>query len=175
MWMQITVGAAAALLHCHQVHGALNHGNDEPGTGRCAVAQLHRAAPCFRSPHNAFSQRLLPLQNLKAVLMDRNGVSVVVNIPSPARYAVHKLLVVGERSAAFQTKVSKDVQQAAALIDWYLAYRADELADAWADAHSRGPGWLKRLNQGLAALTRAHAPLAQRLAPYLPKYVHKAS
>lgn len=111
----------------------------------------------------------------QTVLMDRNGVSVVVNIPSPARYAVHKLLIVGERSAAFQTKASKDVQQAAALIDWYLTYRADELADAWADAHSRGPGWQKRLNQGLAALTRAHAPLAQRLAPYLPKYVPKAS
>jgi hypothetical protein len=107
----------------------------------------------------------------QAVLMDRNGVSVVVNIPSPARYAVHKLLVVGERSAAFQTKANKDVQQAAALIDWHLSYRVDDLAQAWADAHARGVGWQRRLSQGLNALTRAHADLALRLVPYLPATV----
>jgi hypothetical protein len=104
----------------------------------------------------------------QSVLMDRNGIAVVVNIPSPARYAVHKLLVVGERSAAFQTKANKDVQQAAALIDWHLSYRTDDLGEAWADAHARGVGWQRRLGQGLNALKRAHAELAQRLVPYLP-------
>lgn len=95
----------------------------------------------------------------QAVLADRNGVAVSVTIPAPERYAVHKLLVVGERAGAMRTKANKDLQQAAALFAWLLAHQRDALHEAWQDALGRGPGWRKRAVEGLIAMQRAHPAL----------------
>lgn len=92
----------------------------------------------------------------QAVLADRNGAAVTVTVPAPARYAVHKLLVVGERSGAMRTKANKDLQQAAALFDYLLATQPAALHEAWHDAIGRGPGWRKRALEGLIALQRSH-------------------
>jgi hypothetical protein len=92
----------------------------------------------------------------QAVLMERNGSSVLATVPAPARYAVHKLLVAGERTAAYRTKAGKDVQQAAALFQALSDVQPDALKAAWDDALARGPGWRKRAAQGLAMLRRAH-------------------
>lgn len=96
----------------------------------------------------------------QAVLMDRNGGAVMVSVPAPQRYAVHKLLVVGERSGALRTKANKDIQQAAALFEYLLLHRPDDLREAWNDAISRGPGWRKRAAEGMAALRRATSQLS---------------
>ena len=93
----------------------------------------------------------------QATLFDRAGRSVVVSLPSPARYAVHKLLVSSERTTRFRAKSSKDVTQAAALIEYFLATDPEPIRSAWADALARGPGWRKRAREGRAAL-RARAP-----------------
>lgn len=95
----------------------------------------------------------------QAVLVDRNGSAVTVSIPAPERYAVHKLLIVGERSGAMRTKANKDLQQAAALFDYLLQVQPDSLYEAWHDALSRGPGWRKRAVEGLIALQRVHPSL----------------
>lgn len=100
----------------------------------------------------------------QATLFDPAGRCVVVNIPSPSRYAIHKLLVVGERSGAFRVKVSKDLAQAAALIEYLLDTEPDVVQDAWQDANGRGPGWRKRAREGRRAL----ATLEPRLADALP-------
>jgi hypothetical protein len=100
----------------------------------------------------------------QAVLLDRNGTAVVVNIPAPSRYAVHKLLIVGERSLKMRVKTNKDVQQAAALCSWLLDMQGPQaLAATWNDALSRGKGWQERLAQGQAALERAHPELGERI------------
>ena len=52
-------------------------------------------------------------------LLSREG-ACLVNIPAPARYAVHKLIVFGEREAAARAKAVKDIEQAAALAQWHL-------------------------------------------------------
>ncbi len=93
-------------------------------------------------------------QVTQAVLMDRNAAAVTVSVPAPERYAVHKLLVVGERSAAMRTKANKDVKQAAALFEHLLQVRPDDLFGAWQDAVRRGPGWRRRALEGLTALRR---------------------
>lgn len=111
-------------------------------------------------------------QVAQTVLFDRNGASVLVNIPAPERYAVHKLLVVGERAGALRTKANKDVQQAAALIDYLLGNQPHVLHAAWQDALQRGPGWRTRAEEGLAALKRHHPHLAGQLAA--PKAKPKA-
>jgi hypothetical protein len=77
----------------------------------------------------------------------------VVNLPDPARYAVHKLIVFGERPIAQRAKSNKDIVQAAALVEWHLANRASErITTAWEDAVGRGPGWRQRAEQGRAEL-----------------------
>lgn len=48
------------------------------------------------------------------------GDGVLVNIPSPARYALHKLIVAGERATAFAAKTGKDIRQAELLFDVLL-------------------------------------------------------
>lgn len=88
-----------------------------------------------------------------AVLLSRRG-PVVVNMPPAERYAVHKLLVYGERPAAMRTKAAKDLAQAATLVAYLGDHDPDALVTAWADLQSRGPGWRKRAAQGLAALRR---------------------
>ncbi|MEO5883274.1 MAG: GSU2403 family nucleotidyltransferase fold protein, partial [Caldimonas sp.] len=93
----------------------------------------------------------------QATLFDRTGRTVVVSLPAPARYAVHKLLIVGERTGRYRAKSGKDVAQAAALAAWFMATDPDPLAAAWADALSRGPGWRKRALEGRKALL-AKAP-----------------
>lgn len=95
----------------------------------------------------------------QAALFSSEGV-VMVNIPSPARFAVHKLIVYSERAGAFRTKARKDLLQAAALVECLGATRPDDLRSAWNDALSRGPGWVKRARQGRAALARLKPSVA---------------
>lgn len=76
---------------------------------------------------------------------------------------MHKLLITGERRGAFKAKVSKDVLQAASLIEYLLASDPDALREAWSDALARGPGWKKRALQGLRTLHQQDAELAQQL------------
>ncbi len=101
----------------------------------------------------------------QATLLDATGRSVVVTLPAPERYAVHKLLIIGERTGAFKAKVSKDLAQAAALIAYCAERDPDGLQAAWQDAMSRGQGWQKRARQGRTAL----ATLVPELAPALTK------
>ena len=96
----------------------------------------------------------------QAVVFDTTGQCTAVTIPSPARYAVHKLLIIGERSLRFRSKVSKDVSQAAALLEYFRDRDADTVRAAWADALSHGPGWRKRAKEGLRALAAADQALA---------------
>lgn len=95
----------------------------------------------------------------QAVLFGQDGSAVMVNIPHPARYALHKLLVFGEREGAFATKSTKDLHQAASLIAYCRERRPWEIEEAWADLVSRGSGWISRAKRGLDALDRAFTDL----------------
>jgi hypothetical protein len=88
----------------------------------------------------------------QTVLLDRLGHHCVASVPAPARYAVHKLIVHGERDIRYRTKARKDLEQAAALIDWLRQHDRESLRNAWDDAFARGPGWRRRLNAGVQAL-----------------------
>ncbi|MEP7043605.1 MAG: nucleotidyltransferase domain-containing protein [Dokdonella sp.] len=99
----------------------------------------------------------------QATLFDPTGRCVVVSLPAPQRYAVHKLLVAGERTLRFRTKVAKDLAQAASLLEFFGATDPTAIQDAWADAVSRGPGWRKRASEGRAALAKTEPELAERL------------
>lgn len=82
-----------------------------------------------------------------------NAGACVVNIPAPERYAVHKLIVFGERPIAERTKSTKDLLQAASLISYFVGNGQNALFNAaWQDALSRGKGWKSRALQGMEAL-----------------------
>jgi len=76
-----------------------------------------------------------------------------VNLPAPERYAVHKLIVCGERPVSERAKARKDLLQAASLADYFLRSKQAKVFNAaWRDALSRGRGWRTRALAGRKAL-----------------------
>jgi hypothetical protein len=89
----------------------------------------------------------------QAVLFCADG-AVVVNVPHPARYALHKLIVFGERPVARALKANKDLRQAAALLAYFRNGSDWDLQAAWSDLIGRGPGWVSRVQRGRDALAK---------------------
>ncbi len=96
----------------------------------------------------------------QAVLLDRAD-ACLVNLPDPARYGLHKLIVATERGAR-HPKYGKDVLQALALIEWHLERAPHLLVDAWSALCGRGAGWSKRARASLRLAPVAHQPLVRR-------------
>ena len=96
---------------------------------------------------------------IKAAVTYRSG--VLVQIPQPERFAVHKLIVADRRRTDEDAiKVKKDQRQAAFLIEVLAEDRPDELRDAYEDALSRGPKWRRRIEASLSRLPEARRQLA---------------
>lgn len=92
--------------------------------------------------------------HIQAAVIDGGG--ILVNIPDPARYSVHKLLVAGERPVSSSTKSAKDLFQASQLIDVLAADRPGDLPMALGEIKSRGKGWVKRFENGMKLLGSAY-------------------
>lgn len=131
----------------------------------------HRAGGMVELPQ--LNLMLEPLKFMEFSLQDtiqgcvfgKDG-ACTVNLPAPERFAVHKLIVYGERPVSQRTKSNKDLLQAAALMAYFTETgRGEALHAAWADAKERGPGWQQRLMEGRAALLR----LAPELAGTMPE------
>lgn len=85
----------------------------------------------------AFGLSAKPLRFLEYLIKDPipavvMGTDVVlVNIPSPARFAMHKLWTSTQRPTAFQAKAAKDRIQAEQLVEVLIEDRPGDLRDAW--------------------------------------------
>ena len=101
---------------------------------------------------------------MRATLLSRSG-PVVVNVPQPERFALHKLIVFVERRQEMRLKAIKDLAQAGSVIHYLLENDPDLLHAQWQDVVSRGPGWQSRLEEGFAALCQRYPAMnfAQRL------------
>ena len=95
---------------------------------------------------------------LQITLLAQRG-PITVNAPPPEKYALHKLLVYGERPQSMRVKAGKDLDQAASLIAYLSKNDAELLGETWEDLINRGPGWRSRANLGLAALKERHPEL----------------
>lgn len=87
---------------------------------------------------------------VRAVLLHGSGIPVLV--PSPERYAVHKLIVGSRRRVDGDgaAKTDKDRRQASTLLlTMILLRREEDLADAWLEAWDRGPSWREALCSSL--------------------------
>ncbi|MTH61607.1 nucleotidyltransferase family protein [Paracoccus litorisediminis] len=95
---------------------------------------------------------------IPAVALYRSG--VLLQIPRPERFAIHKLIVADRRHGGpDQAKSRKDRGQAAFLIEVLAEDRPDDLHEAYEDALSRGPRWRERLDASLARLPATAATL----------------
>jgi hypothetical protein len=89
----------------------------------------------------------------RAVLLHGAGVAVLV--PSPERFAIHKLIVATRRitDRSGLAKSNKDRRQAELLIDAMVQTgRSAALADAYVEAFTRGPSWQAAIAESLVAL-----------------------
>jgi hypothetical protein len=85
---------------------------------------------------------------IPAIALYRSG--VLVQIPRPERFAIHKLIVADRRRGApDQLKARKDRAQAELLVAVLSEDRPEELAEAYEDAMSRGPRWRERISATL--------------------------
>jgi hypothetical protein len=94
------------------------------------------------------------LEDVQQAVLFAGSNAVVANVPHPARYALHKLVIAGERPIGKAVKSAKDLRQAAALLEWFRANAAWQVDDAWADLVARGAGWRSRAKRGRAALAK---------------------
>lgn len=84
---------------------------------------------------------------------------LLVQVPRPHRYAVHKLIISLKRQAGSAVKARKDLQQARAII-WAMAEdRGHEIKAAIAEADSRGEKWREALDQALKVTFEAGRPI----------------
>ena len=88
----------------------------------------------------------------QAAALYRSG--ILINVPQPARYAVHKLIVATRRASSAAVKATKDIEQSAALIRVLAEDRPDELEDAFVEARERGPAWRESVDRGARRLPR---------------------
>ncbi len=95
---------------------------------------------------------------IHAAAIYRSG--VLVQVPRPERYAIHKLIIADRRrDGAGSLKSSKDREQAAFLIDAMSEDRPDELAEAYSTALEVGPRWREHIGNSLKRMPETRAVL----------------
>lgn len=81
------------------------------------------------------------------------GTGVLVRVPPPMIYAIHKLLIAQERRAN-APKRNKDLKQDKDLINVFLATDSQDFERALKNARNRGPSWRKNIDASLAAIRK---------------------
>ena len=75
-----------------------------------------------------------------AVLLHAHG--IMVNVPAPARFAIHKCVLSQRRKAAFAAKAHKDLLQAEQVFQVLAEDRPGDLWPAFEAAQARGSGFV---------------------------------
>lgn len=89
---------------------------------------------------------------IHALALYRSG--VLVQIPRPERFAIHKLIVASRRHGGpDEAKARKDRAQAEFLIRILAEDRPDDLAEAYDHAMAQGPRWRERIASSLGRMS----------------------
>lgn len=108
------------------------------GAGRDAPSQL----PAIKTP--ALKTRAQALRMMDYLLRETvpavvlHNAGIAVNVPAPARFAVHKLMVSQRRIGG---KAGQDLAQASALIGVLAERQPVLLREALSEARDNGPSW----------------------------------
>ncbi len=82
------------------------------------------------------------------------GAGVLVRVPTPARYALHKLIVAQQRKPTELAKKQKDLRQAKELLDILIDLDDGALQDSLDEVRDRGRGWKTAINASLREIGR---------------------
>ncbi|MEW6248872.1 MAG: GSU2403 family nucleotidyltransferase fold protein [Nitrospirota bacterium] len=97
-----------------------------------------------------------------------DGGGVLVQVPTPARFALHKLIVSGARQVSAHGKSLKDLHQAAQVLAVLAEERPGDVMLAWEAMERRGTAWTRRLRAGLSALQRKDPFAHEKVLEVLP-------
>ena len=114
------------------------------------IAAAYAAAGGAALEHGPF--RVIKLEESLAVPVFSRAHVSLVNVPEPARFARHKLLVSESRDVGFATKAEKDRRQAANLLDVLLTEHPVAVRSAKRALDARGRGWTSRVEKALRKL-----------------------
>lgn len=128
--------------------------------------------PVFLSKFNTAAQPLHYLDYLikdfeKGAIINSEG--ILVNVPNPARFALHKIIISQDRPAFAHGKTMKDISQAAKLLDILSEERPGDILVAWDDLKGRGKNWVKKFKAGLKVLENKHQMEFQKFLSVLPE------
>lgn len=145
--------------------GANRSGRDTPEL-RAKIA-MPPGEPDGVSPRSSAGLELEPVKFVHLLLEDlAHGVvlgksgACMVNLPDPARFAVHNLLVYGDESMPERLTSISLLDQAAALIEWLMdQQRIAQFRGVWRDAQTRGSVWRESADRGRYALLERHPAL----------------
>jgi hypothetical protein len=103
-----------------------------------------------------------------AVLLFRHG--IMVNVPTPGRFAIHKCVVSQKRPAAFATKALKDRRQAEQLFRVLLKDRPADITLAYDAAKKQGNTFIANFEKGLELLHHEVADaVREKVLPMSPE------
>lgn len=108
----------------------------------------------------AFLDYLLE-DTVQAVLL--YGAGALVNVPDPARFALHKLWLADRRPAALHARARKDLDQAGAVLEVLLQDRPRDLRRAWAAVRRKRRAQVQRGMERLSPELRTELSKAARL------------
>ncbi len=95
-----------------------------------------------------------------AAAIYRSG--ILVQVPRPERYAIHKLIIADRRrDGAGSLKAVKDREQAAFLIETLAEDRPDDISRAYAAAQDVGPRWREHIANSLDRMPETHDILSR--------------
>ncbi len=127
--------------------------------GPVTIPRLHAAAQPL-----AFLDFLIT-QPVRGAIVDGGG--ILVNVPDPARFALHKLIISGERVTVMHTKREKDLRQASQVFSVLIEERPGDIRLAWEKIQREGKGWVKRVKDGCLALKKIDSAAAEKVASFL--------
>lgn len=114
-----------------------------------------KTRPVFISQFNTYAT---PLRFLDYLLDDIEpavmpyGVGILVNVPNPARFALHKLVISQRRSNAFAIKSKKDINQATQMLDVLFETRPGAILAAFEAAEKLGKKFMQQLHMAATLL-----------------------
>ena len=82
------------------------------------------------------------------------GIGILVNIPDPARFAVHKLVVSQRRPSAFTAKSAKDIDQARQVLEALFETRPGSVIAAVEAAEQAGTKFMRQFRLGAKLLPK---------------------
>lgn len=133
------------------------------------IAPVRSKADTNPVPMKELKAGAAPLQHIdwlisepvRTIALWRAGVPI--NVPQPARFAVHKLILAQKRDAGMRLKRQEDLAQADALIEALLVNDPYALEDTMNEARAMGSrGWGLPIDRSLAELGRQGKDYAKR-------------